>query len=375
MGRAIRAALVSTNSITQGDSVATLWKPLFAEGVHIDFAHRTFRWDSESSKKAAVHCVIVGFSTVPNDKPKNLYSGEQSYEAKIINAYLVDAPAVFIESRKKPLCKVPEIIFGNMPNDDGLLSQYTTEEKDAICAQYPLTNEMFKPFVGAKEFINGTNRWCLWLKEISAQNIRKVPPVMDAIKKVRELRLKSTRTMTQKKADTPALFGEIRQPNGNYLIVPRHSSENRRYIPLGYMNKDYICGDSNFMIPDISLYHFGVLTSNVHNAWMRTVCGRIKSDYRYSKDIVYNNFPWPSPTDAQRKVIEQTAQTILDARAKFPDSSLADLYDETTMPPELRKAHQANDRAVMAAYGFDTKISEAECVAKLMDMYQKLTKK
>ena len=231
---------------------------------------------------------------------------------------------------------------------------------------------MFKPFVGAKEFINGTKRWCLWLKDVSAQNIRKEPPVMDAIKKVRELRLNSTRAMTKKKADTPTLFGEIRQPTGDYLIVPRHSSENRRYIPLGYMSKDYICGDSNFMIPDISRYHFGVLTSNVHNAWMRTVCGRLEMRYRYSKDIVYNNFPWPTPTDEQRAKIEQTAQAILDARAKFPDASLADLYDETVMPPELRKAHQENDRAVMQAYGFDSKtMTETQCVEELMKMYQK----
>ena len=374
-GRQIHTALVSTNSITQGDSVATLWKPLFAEGVHIDFAYRTFRWDSESSKKAAVHCVIVGFSTVSSVKPKILYSGEQKQIANNINAYLVDAPAVFIESRKTPLCNVPEIVFGNMPNDDGFLSQYTPEEKDSICAQYPLANEMFKPFVGAKEFINGTKRWCLWLKDVSAQNIRKVPPVMDAIKKVRELRLNSTRAMTKKKADTPTLFGEIRQPTGDYLIVPRHSSENRRYIPLGYMSKDYICGDSNFMIPDISRYHFGVLTSNVHNAWMRTVCGRLEMRYRYSKDIVYNNFPWPTPTDEQRAKIKQTAQAILDARAKFPDLSLADLYDETVMPPELRKAHQENDRAVMRAYGFDPKtMTETQCVEELMKMYQALTK-
>ena len=372
-GSHIRTALVSTNSVSQGESVAILWKPLFEDGLHIDFAHRTFRWDSEASIKAYVHCVIIGFSIAPSTKAKVIYAGDRPLVVDNINAYLIDAPSVFIESIKKPICNVPPVVFGNMPNDGGFLSDYSQEMRDEIVKQYPESSVAFKRFVGATEFINNKTRWCLWLKGVSPNIIRSVPHINQAVLSVKEMREKSTREATKKLADTPMLFGEIRQPDTEYIIIPRHSSENRKYIPMGFVSPDIICGDANLLMPNVSLYHFGVLTSNVHNAWMRVVCGRLKSDYRYSNTVVYNNFPWPTPTDEQKKKIEQTAQAILDARAKYPEASLADLYDELTMPPELRKAHQANDKAVMQAYGFSIKMTESECVAQLFKLYEKLT--
>ena len=372
-GSHIRTALVSTNSVSQGESVAILWKPLFEDGLHIDFAHRTFRWDSEASIKAHVHCVIIGFSIAPSTKAKVIYAGDRPLVVDNINAYLIDAPSVFIESIKKPICNVPPVVFGNMPNDGGFLSDYSQEMRDEIVKQYPESSVAFKRFVGATEFINNKTRWCLWLKGVSPNIIRSVPHINQAVLSVKEMREKSTREATKKLADTPMLFGEIRQPDTEYIIIPRHSSENRKYIPMGFVSPDIICGDANLLMPNVSLYHFGVLTSNVHNAWMRVVCGRLKSDYRYSNTVVYNNFPWPTPTDEQKKKIEQTAQAILDARAKYPEASLADLYDELTMPPELRKAHQANDKAVMQAYGFSIKMTESECVAQLFKLYEKLT--
>jgi len=369
----IRSALVSTNSVSQGESVAILWKPLFENGVHIDFAHRTFRWDSEASIKAHVHCVIIGFSTAPNKKQKVIYSSERPIIANNINAYLIDAPIVFIESVKKPLWNVPPVVFGNMPNDGGFLSDYSQEIRDKIINQYPESSVAFKRFIGATEFINNKTRWCLWLKGVSPNIIRSVPPINQAVLSVKEMREKSTRAATKKLADNPMLFGEIRQPNTEYIIIPRHSSQNRKYLPMGFVSPDIICGDANLLMPNASLYHFGVLTSNIHNAWIHAVCGRIKSDFRYSVNIVYNNFPWCNPTPEQKKKIEATAQAILDARALYPDCSLADLYDEVTMPPELRKAHQANDKAVMQAYGFDIKTTtESSCVAELMKMYLEL---
>ena len=372
----IRSALVSTNSVSQGESVAILWKPLFENGVHIDFAHRTFRWDSEASIKAHVHCVIIGFSIALNNRPKVIYSAERMLIANNINGYLVDAPDIFAESRKKPLCNVSEMVFGSMPNDGGALSDYSTAEKDAIISQYPQAEKIFKKILGATEFLHNKERWCLWLKGISPAEIKSCPPVMDAIKSVRELRESSNREATRKLAATPTLFGEIRQPSSDYIIVPRVSSERRKYVPIGFMTAETIVSDAVQIIPDASLYEFGVMTSNVHMAWMRVVCGRLKSDYRYSVNIVYNNFPWCNPTDEQKKKIEETTQAILDARALYPDCSLADLYDEVTMPPELRKAHQANDRAVMQAYGFDVKtMTESSCVAELMKMYQEITEK
>lgn len=372
----IRAALVSTNSITQGEQVPILWKSLIDEGIHIDFAHRTFRWDSEAKIKAQVHCVIIGFSSAPFDKIKQLFTSERVVFVENINPYLVAGPTVLIDSRKHALCDVPNVVFGSMPNDGGHLSDYSTEEKNDIIANYPDAADMFKRFLGATEFLHNKERWCLWLKGISPTQLKKVTKVLEAVSAVKEMRESSNRDATKKLAQTPTLFGEIRQPETEYIIIPRHSSQNRRYIPVSFVSPEIICGDANLLMPDATLFHFGVMLSNVHNAWIRTVCGRIKSDYRYSVNIVYNNFPWPTPTDEQKTKIEQTAQAILDARALYPDCSLADLYDELTMPPELRKAHQQNDKAVMQAYGFDVKtMTEALCVAELMKMYQKLAEK
>ena len=372
-GTHIRAALVSTNSVSQGESVAILWKPLFEDGVHIDFAHRTFRWDSEASIKAHVHCVIIGFSIAPFYKSKVIFSAERPLIVDNINAYLIDAPDVFIESVKKTVCDVPQLVFGSMPNDNGFLSSYSQEERDAIVAEYPESEIVFKKFIGATEFINNKIRWCMWLKGVSPNIIRNTPPIAKAVASVKEMREQSNREATKKLAETPTLFGEIRQPSADYIVIPRVSSERRKYIPIGFLNADYIASDAVQILPDANMFHFGVLTSNVHMAWMRSVCGRLKSDYRYSVNIVYNNFPWPTPTDEQKAAIEKTAQAILDARVLYPDCSLADLYDEVAMPPELRKAHQANDRAVMQAYGFDIKtMTESNCVAELMKMYQKL---
>ena len=371
-GTNIRAALVSTNSITQGDSVGTLWKPLFAEGAHIDFAHRTFRWDSESNSKAHVHCVIVGFSRFANAEPKRLYSGEQVTMAKNINAYLLDAENVFVESRSKPLCDVPEIGIGNKPIDGGNYL-FTKAEMDEFINKEPLAAKYFKPWYGSYEFINREPRYCLWLGDCPLAELKKMPLCKKRIEAVREFRLASKSEGTRKLADKPTRFHVENMPKGNYIVIPKVSSERRRYVPMGYMDDSNLCSDLVFLIPNATLYHFGVLTSNVHMAWVRAVAGRLEMRYRYSKDIVYNNFPWATPTDEQRTAIEQMAQAILAARETEPDASLADLYDEALMPSALRKAHQANDRAVMAAYGFDVKnTTEAACVAELMRRYREL---
>lgn len=370
-GTTIRTAFVSTNSITQGEQVAALWKPLYENfGIHIDFAYRTFRWDSEANIKAHVHCVIIGFS-ITQETVHLIFSNGQPQRATNINPYLMDAPVVFIESRKKPLCSVPPMTKGCQPTDGGNLIIDDDELADFI-AREPNAKPYIKKLVGAREFINNQKRWCLWLVGVGPAELRKMPLVMERVKRVREMRLCSTDAGTRKLADRPTVFRETYNP-ASFIIVPSASSERRRYIPLGFAGKDTISTNLNLIIPDATLYHFGILTSNIHMAWMRAVCGRLKSDYRYSKDIVYNNFPWPTPTDAQKAKIEQTAQCILDARALYPDASLADLYDELTMPPELRKAHQENDRAVMHAYGMPVKgTTESSCVAELMRRYQEL---
>ena len=374
-GTAIRSALVSTNSVSQGGSVANLWKPLFEGGVHIDFAHRTFRWDSEAKIKAHVHCVIIGFSIAPNSAPKVLYTSDRSQIVHNINGYLLDAENIFVESRSKPLCKVPEIGIGNMPLDGGNYL-FTEEEKTEFCAKEPEAEKWFRPWIGSHEFINRYFRYCLYLKECPPNELRVMPECVKRVNAVRNFRLASARASTKKLADFPLSFATINIPEDNYIVIPKVSSEHRRYIPMGFLDRNILSSDLVFIVPNTTLYHLGVLTSNVHMAWMRTVCGRLKSDYRYSKDIVYNNFPWPTPTDGQKAKIEQTAQAILDARALYPDCSLADLYDEATMPVELRKAHQQNDKAVMRAYGFDIKTTtEPSCVSELMRMYQSLTEK
>jgi len=374
-GTAIRSALVSTNSVSQGESVANLWKPLFDTGVHIDFAHRTFRWDSEAKIKAHVHCVIIGFSVSPNAKARLLFTDGRYQEVSNINGYLLNAENVFIESRNKPICDVPEIGIGNKPIDGG----FYLFEKDAMeefIKKEPASKKYFRPWYGAREFINCKPRYCLWLGECSPAELRKMPLCRERVAQVREYRLASPSAGTIKLADKPTRFHVENMPKGNYIVIPEVSSQRRRYVPMGYMNSSVLCSNKVRLMPDANLYEFGVLESNVHMAWMRAVCGRLKSDYDYSIKIVYNNFPWPEPTDAQKEKITQTARGILDARALYPDSSLADLYDEVTMPPELRRAHQNNDRAVMQAYGMPIKgTTESICVAELMKRYQELTSK
>ncbi len=372
-GTEIRTALVSTNSITQGEQVAILWKNLFECGVHIDFAYRTFIWDSEASLKAHVHCVIVGFSKAPNTAKKQLFDNGSVKIVENINGYLVEADDVFIDSRTKPICNIPEIGIGNKPIDGGFYL-FTEEEMIEFIKKEPKSKPYFKKWLGSKEFINGYCRYCLWLGDCSPKELRSMPECLKRVEAVRNFRLESTSAGTRKLADKPTRFHVENMPETNYIIVPEVSSERRRYIPLGFMSPDVLSSNLVKLIPNATLYHFGVLTSNVHMAWMRTVAGRLKSDYRYSKDIVYNNFPWCSPTEEQKAKIEKTAQMILDARAMYPDCSLADLYDEAVMPPELRKAHQLNDRAVMEAYRFWGKLnSESECVAELMGMYREMT--
>ena len=368
-----RAALVSTNSITQGEQVAAIWKPLKdLFDIHIDFAHRTFRWDSEASLKAHVHCVIIGFSNL--DVPKVIYDNEIQKNAENINAYLMDAPSVFVESRNKSICSVPQMVYGNKPVDGGFLF-LTKEERDDILRKEPQIEKYIKRIYGSVEYINNKERYCLWLVGASPVDLRSSNFIHNRIENVRQFRLASSKKATQDSAAFSNVFQEVRQPNVDYIIVPRVSSENRRYVPMGFMSPEIIVNDSVQIIPDATFYHFGILESNVHMAWMRAVCGRLEMRYRYSKDVVYNNFPWPNPTEEQKAKIEQAAQAILDARAKYPDSSLADLYDELTMPVELRKAHQDNDRAVMQAYGFNVKtMTESQCVAELFKLYKEKTK-
>ena len=375
IGTEIRSALVSTNSVTQGEAVANLWKPLFEAGTHIDFAHRTFIWDSEAKVKAHVHCVIVGFSVADNSARRIIFDGERHQVAQNINAYLLDAADVFVDSRSKPICDIPEIGIGNKPIDGGFYL-FQKEEMEEFIQKEPASADWFIPWYGSQEFINRNPRYCLWLGNCPPNVLRKMPECMKRVEAVRDFRLSSKSAGTRKLADKPTRFHVENMPEGNFIVVPEVSSERRRYVPMGFMAPDVLCSNLVKIIPNATLFHFGVLTSNVHMAWMRAVCGRLKSDYRYSKDVVYNNFPWPTPTEAQKAKIEQTAQAILDARALYPDCSLADLYDEVTMPPELRKAHQQNDKAVMQAYGFWGKLNtETECVAELMKMYQEMLTK
>ena len=370
-----RTAFVSTNSITQGEQVAPLWEKLLNQyKVHIDFAHRTFKWNSEAKEKAAVHCVIIGFSIAGSACPKYIYTnGIASQPAQNINPYLVDAPDVLISSRGAALCDVPRMTKGNQPSDGGnlILSQ---EERDTLIARDENIAPCVRRYVGSKDFINNDEvRYCLWLKGVSPALYRKNTEVMRRLEAVKQMRLASSAAPTRALAEKPYLFFSTPQTDSNYLCIPEVSSERRRYIPIGFMDKSVIASNKLLIVPDAMLYHFGVLTSNVHMAWTRTVCGRLKSDYQYSGATVYNTFPWPTPSPEQKTKIEKTAQAILDARTLYPDCSLADLYDEVAMPPELRKAHQENDRAVMEAYGFSVKdMTESKCVAELMKMYQGL---
>ena len=378
-GTNISVGFVSTNSICQGEQVGLLWRPMLDRyGVNISFAHRTFKWNNEARGKAAVHCVIIGFSA-HDVAIKTIYeyadvSGEpQATVAGNINPYLIDAPNVLLENRSNPISNVPGMLFGNMPRDDGNLL-LSDEERGELLAIEPDAAPYVLPVVGAHGFLNGQRRWCVWFDGKDPSVLRSLPHLRRRVEKVKEFRLASKASSTRNFAATPYLFCQIAQPNQEYILVPRHSSENRSLVPMGFLGPDLIAADSCNTIPGASVFHFGVLQSSMHMAWVRVVCGRLKSDFRYSKDIVYNNFPWPeSPSDKQRDAIEQAAQGVLDARTAFPGSTLADLYDPTTMPPALVKAHQTLDRAVDAAYGKRVFKSDAERVAFLFERYQHLT--
>lgn len=370
-----RAAFVSTNSICQGEQVASLWKPLFNMGIHIDFAHRTFRWDSEASFKAHVHCVIVGLSFVDTQR-RFIFENDQKKQVNHINAYLTEGPDVFIDKRNNPLCNVSSMNYGSFALDDGNFTINSTEYEDLL-RRDPSIKQFLRPFIGAQEMLHAIPRWCVWLKDVPLNLYAKNNIIREKVERVQQWRASSSRKNTVILADTPMLFAEIRQPNTKYLAVPTVCSEKRRYIPMMYLTPETIASNQVYIVPEATLYHLGVLMSNVHMAWMRIVCGRLKSDYRYSNSVVYNNFPWPSPTEEQRQKIEQTAQGIISARENNPGVCLADLYDPVYMPPELHKAHQENDRAVMQAYGFSVKstFTESQCVAELFKLYQHLTDK
>ena len=367
----ITGAFVSTNSIVQGEQVPILWKELLKLGVIINFAYQPFKWESEIKNKAAVHCVIIGFSCI-NKKEKFLFANDsQVKKVENINPYLLDAEIVIIENRNYHIQNKPSMIYGNMPIDDGNLI-LSKEEVEELLKENPKNEIFIKKYMGGNELINNKKRWCLWLKDANPKLLRESKLISERIMKTKIFRDNSNRPQTKALADTPYLFGEIRQPNTQMLVFPKVSSENRKYIPLDFVTPEIIVNGSALIIPNVGLYEFGVMISNVHMAWMRIVCGRMKSDYQYSGSVVYNNFIWCNPTDKQKEKIELTAQGILDARNLYPESSLADLYDELTMPPELRKAHQQNDKAVMEAYGFPVKsgFTESMCVAKLMEMYK-----
>ena len=368
----IKAALVSTNSITQGDSVATLWKPLFEGGIKINFAWRTFKWDSEAKDKAHVHCVIIGFS-YGREPGGTIYDGDLKIEASNINAYLVDAPDVFVESRQHQLCDVPEIGIGNQPIDGGNYL-FKEEEMREFIEKEPKSAKYFRKWYGADEFINRRPRYCLYLGDCPPEELRRMPECLKRVEAVRKFRLQSTRASTKKLAETPRKFQTANMPMGNYIVIPEVSSGLRKYVPIGYMGDSVLCSNKLRIMPDATLYHFGILESFVHMAWLSQVCCWLGSSYDYSIKLVYNNFPWPSVSDKQKSKIEATAQKILDARALYPDSTFATLYDKALMPIELRKAHRENDAAVCEAYGFDKNISEEEIVSALMKLYEKISK-
>ncbi len=377
-GTRIEVCFVSTNSICQGAQVPILWNVLFNDyNIHINFAYQTFKWGSESNDVAAVHCVIVGFAAF-NRNTKILYASQTKPKiVSNISPYLLEGTDAFVVARKENLCHMPKMMFGNQPRDGGnfILSE---EERADILAHEPQLEKWIHVYMGADEFIKGKKRYCLWLAHATPADIKKSKILYGKVEAVRQFRLASKAKTTNGYAKVPNCFAQMTQPEGeNYLLIPSVSSERRRYVPIGFMSADIISSNAVQIIPGATLYHFGILASNIHMAWMRAVCGRLKSDYRYSKEIVYNTFPWPTPTEAQKAKIEKTAQAILDARNLYPDSSLAELYDEVLMPPELRTAHQNNDRAVMAAYGFTGTAafsSESACVAELMKLYQKQVK-
>jgi hypothetical protein len=377
---------VSTNSITQGEQVGVLWGEMQRLGMHTHFAHRTFQWSNEASGKAAVHCVIVGFG--PEDQAvKTIYEYEDikglphAVPVKRINAYLVDAPDVLLNKRRTPICAVPEMTNGSKPTDGGNLLM-NDADKAALLAAEPQAAKWIRPFLGSEEFINSTARWCLWLVDCPPNELRAMPEVMKRVQAVKAMRLASAKTATVQLANAPSIFGELRQPKKKFIAIPEVSSERRKFIPIGFLSSDIVPSNKIQTIPDGTLFQFGVLCSTMHNAWMRYTCGRLESRYSYSASIVYNNYPWPgfageALSDKHRTAIEQAAQCVLDARAQFASSSLADLYDPLTMPPALLKAHQKLDTAVDAAYqpsgGKKTYASDAERVAFLFELYQRIT--
>ncbi len=372
-GTKILSAFVSTNSISQGESVVNVWRPMIEKfGLEILFAHNTFKWTNDANDAAAVHVVIVGFA--PRgvaQKEKVLFIGDEKKVAENINGYLADGPDVFIERRTKPLSAVPMMHRGCQPTDDGNLILSETERADLL-KKHPELAEFIRPFMMGKDFIARKPRYCLWLVEAKPK-VLGLSEVSSRIERVREFRAQSTKASTRAKAEFASLFDEIQDCVTDFVAMPKVSSENRRYVPMEYLNTSVVPGDKLYCVENATKYHLGVLTSSVHMAWMRAVAGRLEMRYSYSNTIVYNNFVWPAPTEVQRKKIEQTAQAILDVRAKYPDSSLADLYDVNTMPPELLKAHKANDRAVMAAYGFKLSMTEPEIVAELFKLYRART--
>lgn len=373
----IKASFVATNSISQGQSVAILWRHLVEiDHIRIDFAYRTFKWMNEARGRAAVHCVIIGFSKIysPSNEEYMLFAEDETLSiVDNIHPYLVNAPNIFIESVSKPLSGVSEMRFGSMPRDGGNLI-LTDEQREEIITLYPQSAEWIRPYIGAREFINRTHRWVLWLVGVNPMELRKFPKIAEKIEEVRLFRLQSKAAATRKFAETPSLFCQIAQPEeGNYILVPRVSSEKRRYIPIGFLDHEVIASDATFMIPDGTFYEFGVLISAAHMSWMRLAAGRLKSDYRYSKDLVYNTFPWPETNEADRLRIENSAQAIIDARELYVDYTYSALYDDTFMPSELRNAHTANNKAVREAYGA-TWMTEDECIADLLQRYKELVR-
>ena len=374
-----KVAFVSTNSIVQGEQTAILWGQMLNKyGIKIHFAHRTFKWSNEAKGNAAVYCIIVGFANFDTNN-KSIFEYEnikgEAHEIKIknINAYLIDASTIFIEKRRKPICNIPEIKFGSMPNDAGFLILSDNEKNDFLKKE-PIAEKYIKPLLSAKEFLNAENRWCFWLKDINPTDLKFLPETFKRVQSVKDYRNKSTRLATKKLADFPTLFGENRQPNSDFILIPRHSSENRKFIPLGFFNSEYIPSDSCSFVSNANLFHFGILMSTMHMSWVKTVCGRIKSDYRYSNELVYNNFPWPeNPTEKQMANIEEKAQKVLDVRLSFPNSSLADLYGNLTMPPALIKAHNELDKVVDLAYRSVAFTSEANRMVYLFELYEKYT--
>lgn len=375
----IKVAFVSTNSIVQGEQTSILWGQMLNKyGIKIHFAHRTFRWSNEAKGNAAVYCVIIGFANFDTNN-KRLFEYEDikgeahEIKAKNINPYLIDAKDSFITKRTNPLCNVPKMYKGSQPTDGGNFL-FTENEKNEFLLKEPKALKFIKPLISAYEFINGEKRYCLWLVDAEPSDLKKLPLLLHRIEGVRSMRLKSTKQATVKWADQPTLFTENRQPKSNYILIPSHSSENRKYIPMGFMTENDILNNSCLSIPNATLYHFGVLHSIMHLSWIKTTCGRIKSDFRYSNEIVYNNYPWPeNPTEKQIKIIEEKAQNVLDVRALFPASSLADLYSPLTMPPALVKAHNELDKAVDAAYSKQTFSSEAKRMEFLFELYEKYT--